>query len=182
MFRVDLPESVEWSGAEVAWQAQAAYPEIPDLPEPFAAAMRAVTDDVRRQSADIASLPRKCCRGSDHPRLCSGSPATASGVFADPVSGVPRSRWQSLAGRIARAGTLVQTGVVQKSREVMARRFGTAPPAGRESRLRRSPSRAARTPDRRRRVAAGRCSRCDCRPAPAKRPDREPAARCRPWI
>ena len=53
-----------------------AYPEIPDLPEPFATAMRAVTDNVRRQSADIASFTTEVLS-----RINSASPSEEIRLF-----------------------------------------------------------------------------------------------------
>ncbi len=52
------------------------YPDVPDLPEPFATAMQSVVDDVRRQSADIASFAAEMVA-----RINSPSPSEEMALF-----------------------------------------------------------------------------------------------------
>ncbi len=52
------------------------YPEIPELPEPFDTAMQSIVDDVRRQSADIASFAAEMVA-----RINSPSPSEEMALF-----------------------------------------------------------------------------------------------------
>jgi hypothetical protein len=52
------------------------YPAVPNLPEPFDTAMEAIVDDVRRQSADIASFAAEMVR-----RINSESPSEEMALF-----------------------------------------------------------------------------------------------------
>lgn len=55
---------------------QPSFPKVPDLPEPFATAMQSITDDVRRQSADIASFTTELIA-----RINSSSPSEEMALF-----------------------------------------------------------------------------------------------------
>lgn len=57
-------------------QSRPVFPPVPELEEPFATAMRSITDDVRRQSADIASFTTEVLS-----RLSSSSPSEEISLF-----------------------------------------------------------------------------------------------------